>query len=263
MIIWLLYEQRRRRQAETAALQRANELARLNRVATAGQLSASIAHEIRQPLTAVAANCGTALAWIKHKVPNLEKAHAALERAISGTRRAEDVIKGMRAMFNKESTERKTVDLNDLVSQVLALTAHTINANKIVLQTSLADDLPPLVMVDAIQLQQVILNLIMNAVEAMGSSDQRVKRLRIATAIDPGGDVVLTVEDSGPGIDPKVAGKIFEPFVTTKSGGMGMGLSICKSIIEAHDGRLTAGPAERGTRFEIVLPLVRQGRHAR
>ena len=264
MIMWLLYEQRRRRYAETTALQRANELARLNRVATAGQLSASIAHEIRQPLTAIAANCGTALAWIEHNVPNLEKARAALQRAMSGTRRAEDVIKGMRAMFGKESTERKTVDLNDLVSQVLALTAHTINANKIVLQTSLADDQPPLVMVDAIQLQQVILNLIMNAVEAMGSSDQLVKRLRIATGIDPDGNVVLTVEDSGPGIDPKVAGRLFEPFVTTKSGGMGMGLSICRSIIEAHDGRLTAGPAgQRGTRFEVVLPLVRQGRRAR
>jgi signal transduction histidine kinase len=215
--------------------------------------------EIRQPLTAIVVNCSAALAWLKRTAPDLGRAQEALQDAVAASSLLEDVIRGMRAMFGNESTTRSPVDLNELVRQVLTLTAHQIASNKIVTQTNLTDDVRPVVMADPIQLQQVILNLIMNAIEAMSSSDQGTRTLRLATGIDQARNGVLIVEDSGPGIDPKIADKLFEPFVTTKSGGMGMGLSICKSIIEAHGGKLAAGAGEqRGTRFQITLRLVRK-----
>jgi signal transduction histidine kinase len=255
LISWLIYEHWRRQRAEAESSQRANELARMNRYATAGELSASIAHEIRQPLAAIAFSGSAGLNWLKSKVPDLDEVRAVLETIVSESHRADDVISSVRAMFRNESATRTEVNLNDLVQQVIALAERPINTNSIALKMRLADNPPPVVMADPVQLQQVILNLVMNAIEALCSSDHLARILRIETSIDPDGTVFLTVEDSGPGFDAKVADNLFHPFVTTKPKGMGMGLSICKSIVEKHGGELTATSGKpRGATLRIALP---------
>ena len=253
LISWLIYEHWRRQVAETNSLQRLNELARMNRFATAGALSASIAHEIRQPLAAISIASSAGLNWLKNAVPNLDEARAALQSVVAESHRADEVIKGVRAMFSRKSTVHSRLDLNELVHQVIVLTARAIDANHIVVRTSFCEE-TPIISADLVQLQQVVLNLIMNAVEAMSSSNDGARILHVETAIDDG-NVVLTIEDSGPGLDPRVAAKLFSPFVTTKPGGMGMGLSISKSIVEQHEGQLTAvSRAPRGMIFRLTLP---------
>ena len=158
LIGWLIYEYRRRQIAEADSLQRVNELARMNRFATAGELSASIAHEIRQPLAAISLSGQAALSWLKRQVPNLDEVRNVLETVITESHHADDVIKSVRAMFKHESTGRSEVNLNELIQQVIAVTARPIDSNNIVLKTNLADDVPPLIMADPVQLQQVILN---------------------------------------------------------------------------------------------------------
>jgi signal transduction histidine kinase len=260
LISWLLYEHWRRQTAEAASAQQMLELARMNRYATAGELSASIAHEIRQPLAAIAASGGAGLNWLKRQVPDLEEVRLTLETIVKESHRADDVVKGVRAMFKNELTLRTKVDLNEVVEQVLVLTARSMDANNIVVQTSLSRDPPPIVTVDPVQIQQVILNLIMNSIEAIGTSNHWMRTVRVETWIDEAGFVVLTVADSGPGFDAKVADDVFAPFVTTKPNGMGMGLSICKSIIEKHGGELTAEAASpRGAVFRVVLPTEEAG----
>jgi signal transduction histidine kinase len=255
LICWLIYEHWRRQVAEADALHRMAELARLNRFATAGQLAAAIAHEIRQPLSAIASSGNAGLNWLKRRVPNLEEARSALRAVVDQSHRADDVIKSVRAIFNNERSVRTQVNLNALVEQVLTLTRRMINSSNIVLDTKLASDPQPLVMGDPVQLQQVILNLIMNAIEAMTASDQWPRLLRIETGSDAASGVWLAVTDSGPGFDLKLGQSFFAPFVTTKSEGMGMGLSICKSIVEQHQGKLTASPATpRGAMLRIELP---------
>jgi signal transduction histidine kinase len=255
LITWLLYEHRRRQTAEAQSIQHMHEIARMNRLATAGQLSASLAHEIRQPLAAIATSGSAGLNWLDNKVPDLNEVRIALQTVVRQSHRADDVIKGVRAMFSHDSTARETVDLNVLVRQVLALTTRAISSNNIALTTTLADDPPPLVVADPVQLQQVVLNLIMNAVEAMAASDPWARILNVETKVGQTGTVFLTVADSGPGFDPKVTEKMFSPFVTTKAQGMGMGLSICKSIIEQHGGQLTAVSTKpRGALLTVALP---------
>jgi C4-dicarboxylate-specific signal transduction histidine kinase len=231
----------------------------MNRVETAGQLTASIAHEVRQPLGAMVANAGAGLRFLKANVPDLDEARRAFQKIVDDGHRTDDLIKNIRSIFNRGSTPQTKVDVNETIKQVLTITTRAIDSNKIALETSLMENPRPFVMANPVQLQQVIMNLIMNAVEAMSSSDQWALILKLKTAIDSTDTVVITVADSGPGIDPKVADRIFEPFLTTKSGGMGMGLSICKSIIEAHEGKLTTRPGEpRGTVFQIDLPLIKE-----
>ncbi len=255
LITWLIYEHWRRHNAEVKVRTAMTELAHMNRAATVGEMTASIAHEIRQPLAAVAVAGQTALNWLKRRVPDVEEAKAAMQNVIQEAHRADDVIKNIRAMFKKEEVPRTTVDVNELIEQVLILAKPTIDSNHVVLETDLMDSPRPLALGDVIQLQQVLLNLVNNSVEAMGSSD-RARVLQIRTDTSSGQVALVTVADSGPGIDPKIADKLFEPFATTKSGGMGMGLSICKSIIEAHGGKLTAGPAKPfGALFVISLPI--------
>jgi signal transduction histidine kinase len=255
LIAWLLYEHRRRQAAETRSMQQMTELARVNRLTTAGQLSASLAHEIRQPLTAISTSGSAGLNWLNNKVPDLDKARVALQTVVAQCQRVDDVIKGVRAMFNKDATVRTKVDLSELVEQVLALTSRAIAANNIVLDTKFLNDPPALVMADPVQLQQVVLNLIMNAVEAMATSGHWARLLRIETRMNGTGAVMLTVADSGPGFDAKVAANPFTPLVSTKVQGMGMGLSICKSIVEQHGGQLTATSAQpRGALLTLVLP---------
>ena len=251
----LLYEYRRRRRAEAGAIKLQSDLARLNRVATVGELTASIAHEIKQPLTAMVTHGGAGLRWLQNKIPDLNEARLALQRIVSEGHRADAIITNIRAMFSHESTPRVLVDVNEVVQQVLALVTHRIGANNIALETNFAKKTVPYVRADPVQLQQVILNLIMNAVEAMDVSADRARVLRLRTEVDPSDFVLITIADTGPGIDPNIADKIFQPFFTTKPGGMGMGLAVCKSIIEAHEGRLTAAPGEpRGAVFQISLP---------
>src|SRR6185312_8537911 len=237
----LLYEHRRRQIAEAHSLQRVNELAQMNRFATAGELSASIAHEVRQPLSAISVSGEAGLRWLKGEVPDFDEVRKALEAVIAESHHADHVLKSVRAMFKQEATARTKVNLNDLIQQIIAVAKGPIESNNIVVETNLTDGVPPIVMADAVQLQQVILNLVMNAVEAMShSGEMRVLRLR--TEPGPARTVVARVVDSGPHVDPEVVNKMFQPFFTTKSSGMGMGLSICKTIVEAHGGQLTASP---------------------
>jgi signal transduction histidine kinase/ABC-type uncharacterized transport system substrate-binding protein len=255
LIVDLLYEHRRRQRAEAQSLQRVNELARMNRFATAGELSASIAHEVRQPLSAISVSGEAGLRWLKRQKPNLDEVRMALEAVVKESHHADDVLKSVRAMFKQESTARTKVNLNDLIQQVIAVAKGPIESNNIVVETNLTDSVPAIVMADPVQLQQVIFNLVMNAVEAMShSGETRVLRLR--TEPGPARTVVVRVVDSGPRVDPKVVNKMFQPFFTTKSSGMGMGLSICKTIVEAHGGQLTASANNpRGMEFKITLPL--------
>ena len=255
LITWLLYEHWCRQAAEARSMQQMNELARMNRLATAGQLSASLAHEIRQPLAAIASSGSAGLNWLDNKVPDLDEVRTALQTVVRQSHRADDVIKGVRAMFSHDSTVRERVNLNELIEQVLALVSRSISGNNIALETKLKDDPPPFVMVDPVQLQQVVLNLIMNAIEAMVASDHWVRMLQIETRTGETGAVIFTVADSGPGFDAKVAEKLFTPFVTTKAQGMGMGLTICKSIVEQHGGQLTGTSIKpRGAMLTLVLP---------
>jgi signal transduction histidine kinase len=255
LIVGLLYEHRRRQIAEAHSLQRVNELARMNRFATAGELSASIAHEVRQPLSAISVSGEAGLRWLKREVPDFDEVRKALEAVIAESHHADHVLKSVRAMFKQEATARTKVNLNDLIQQIIAVAKGPIESNNIVVETNLTDGVPPIVMADAVQLQQVILNLVMNAVEAMShSGEMRVLRLR--TEPGPARTVVARVVDSGPHVDPEVVNKMFQPFFTTKSSGMGMGLAICKTIVEAHGGQLTASASNpHGMEFKITLPL--------
>jgi len=261
LIVGLLYEHRRRQIAEAHSLQRVNELARMNRFATAGELSASIAHEVRQPLAAISASGEAGLTLLERRDPNLDAVREALEAVIEGSHHADDVLKSVRAMFKHESTTRTKVNLNELIGQVITVAAGPINSNNIVLKTNLTDDVPPLVKADPVQLQQVISNLVMNAVEAMSHSGHRMRILALRTEVDhSAGTVLVRVVDSGPRVDPEIVKKMFQPFFTTKSTGMGMGLSICQTIVEAHGGRLTAAPNNpEGMEFQIILPLYQRG----
>ncbi len=260
LIGWLVYEHRRRRLAEADSLQRVNELARMNRFATAGEMSASIAHELRQPLTAIGISGQAGLSWLKRQVPNLDEVRASLETVVSESHHADDVLKGVRAMFKPGSEARTEVNLNELVQQVLAITARSINTNNIVLDVDLTNEPPPLVVGDPVQLQQVILNLVTNAVDAMSRPEHSPRVLRLRTYTDSPETIALRVTDTGPSVDPDVAKRMFQPFFTTKSSGMGMGLSICKTIIEAHGGKLTASPNNsHGMEFQFSLPRHRPG----
>ena len=232
------------------------KLTHVNRVVAARQLTASIAHEIRQPLATIATLSSAGINWLKHKTPNLDEVRGNLDKIVKQVDRADDVIKGVTALFKKKSpAPRKEFDFNELVQQVLTSAAPALASNKVVLKANYIDSPPPVVSADSVQLQQVILNLTMNAIEAMTASKDGASILHIETSIDQSDSIVMTVADSGPGFDAKLSGQIFEPFFTTKSNGMGLGLSICKSIIEAHGGRLTVASREpRGTVFRVELP---------
>ena len=227
----------------------------MNRFATAGELSASIAHEIRQPLASISLSAAAGLNWLKHAAPDLGQVQTSLQTVVDESHRADEVIKSVRAMFRSATTTRAEVNLNELVRQVVALTERAIDSNNIALKMGLSDDQYTVVLADPIQLQQVILNLILNAIEALGSYGGPARNLRIETGADGPDAVFLTVEDSGPGFDKKVADHLFNSFVTTKPNGMGMGLSICKSIVQHHEGRLTATSVKpHGAMLRVVLP---------
>jgi signal transduction histidine kinase len=254
LIAVLFFERRRRREAEIVGRQRMTELAHMNRVATVSELTASIAHEVKQPLTAIVTWGSSGLRWLARQVPDVDEARANLQKIIDAANRASAVTDELRAMFRKDSGRQTLVDVNRLLLDTLSLTNHEIQAKNISVQTEFFESSELLVLADRVQLEQVILNLISNAIEAMSSMpDARV--LRLTSALHNGDGVLITVEDSGPGIAPENLDKIFDTFFTTKPTGMGMGLSICRSIIEAHGGRLWASSvAPHGCIFHIVLP---------
>ena len=257
LIISLLYEDRRRRTAEIESSQLRAELAHLDRMATAGELSASIAHEIRQPLAAIVAFGTAGLRWLEREKPDLAEARKSLSTIVDEGHRADQVISNVRAMFKPDDRPPMTINANKLVRKVLSLSSTDIRKNDTVLKLDLDESAPLLVSGNEVQLQQVLLNLIANAVDAMKPVGDRPRVLGIVSEPVGADTVVIAVQDTGGGIDPKNMARVFEPFVTTKATGMGLGLAICKSIIESHSGRLTvATAAPHGTIFRIVLPRV-------
>jgi len=215
------------------------ELAHANRIATLGQLSASIAHELNQPLTGIITNCGTCLRMLTSDPLDLDGVQEAVRRTMRDGNRAADVIARLRALFNKNEPVTESVDLNEATREVIALSLGELQNRRAIVRTELADDLPS-VTADRVQLQQVVLNLLRNALDAMNTVDDRPRDLLIRTEREEGDRVRLSVKDAGVGFDPHTTDKLFEAFYSTKNDGMGVGLSVSRSIIENHQGRLWA-----------------------
>jgi len=252
MLLAALVEERGRTEQSLRATER--ELARVSRQTTVGAMAASIAHEINQPLSALVTNGSIGLRLLANADSDLDEVREVLKRMIDDGFRASNIISSIRAMFGKERREKSLVSTRDLVSEVLALVRGELESHRVSLQLELHQELPP-VMGDRLQLQQVLLNLIMNAVEAMSSVEGRERSLLVKSELHGAGDLLITVEDSGPGIDPNDMNRIFDALFTTKSHGMGLGLSICQSIIASHGGRLWASArVPHGAVFYIQLP---------
>jgi len=230
------------------------ELAHVNRVTTMGQLTSSIAHEVSQPVAAVVTNADAALRWLDAKPADMEEARQALGRIIKDGNRARDIIRRIHTLIKKAPTLNDRLDINETILEVIALTRSEVLSNGVSLQTRIANDLP-LIQGDRVQLQQVMLNLIINAVEAMSGVSERSRELLIDSEKDASDGVLVTVRDSGPGLNPESSDQLFDAFYTTKPAGMGMGLSICRSIIEAHGGQMWAtANVPSGAIFQFTLP---------
>jgi PAS domain S-box-containing protein len=230
------------------------ELAHANRVATMGQLTASIAHEVSQPIAATVTNARAALHWLNGIPPDLEEVRLGLARIIKDGDRAGDVITRVRALIKKAPAQASPVAINDAILEIIALTRGEMAKHDVSVQSHLAEDVP-LILGDRVQLQQVLLNLIINAIEALSGLSEGTRELRIGTGKVASGDVLVAVSDSGPGLAPGALEHLFKPFYTTKPNGLGLGLSICRSIIEAHGGRLWASAnAPRGSTFQFTVP---------
>lgn len=243
-----------RRLSEEALGKLRSELAHVSRVATLGALTASIAHEVNQPLAGIITNASTCLRMLGADPPNLEGARETVRRTIRDGHRAADVITRLRALFGRKGAPTESVDLNEAAREVIALLQSELQRSGIILRTELSDDLPA-VMGDRIQLQQVILNLLRNAADAMSSIDDRLRQLVIRTERDEGKLVRMSVQDAGVGLDPQGVERLFDAFYTTKDDGMGIGLSVSRSIIERHQGRLWATPNDGpGATFSFSLP---------
>jgi PAS domain S-box-containing protein len=234
------------------------ELAYVTRVTTLGELTASIAHEVNQPLAAIVTSGDASLRFLGQDPPQLDEVRAAVKRMISDGKRASDIVQRIRALTRKTEQQSAPVELNNVISDSVALTQREMTSQRAVLHTELTPGLPA-VAGDAVQLQQVIVNLIINGIQAMASIDDRPRELVIRSSRDEAGQVLVQVEDSGVGIDPQNATRLFNAFFTTKTDGMGIGLSVCRTIIEAHGGRLWAssnpGP---GATFQFSLPSIRE-----
>jgi signal transduction histidine kinase len=241
---------RRERQYREAQM----ALAHANRIATIGQLTASIAHELSQPLGAVAINGGAALRWLAKRPPGIDKARTSVEQMIKHADRATHIIGGLRDLTKHNAPRAEVVDLNEAIAEVIALTYSEAVKAGVTVSTRLAPGLPR-VQGDRVQLQQVVLNLIVNAIQAMSGIGEGARELQISiVSIEPEG-VCVAVRDTGVGLRPESLPRLFQPFYTTKPDGMGMGLSICRTIIEAHGGRLWATRCEpRGALFQFAIP---------
>lgn len=230
------------------------ELERAARFTAMGELAASIAHEINQPLAAIVNNASAGLRWINNRPPNLDEVRLVLGRLVNDGGRCSEIIAGIRAMLKKGSQSRAEIDLNELICGVKNLMQSQLETRGVLIQTQLADDLPR-VMADRVQLQQVFLNLFVNAAEAMACISDRERVVNVRSERYDGEGALIAVQDSGIGIDTAHAGRIFDAFFTTKSEGMGMGLSICQSIVQSHGGRMMVSPGNpHGSVFCVILP---------
>ncbi len=242
-----------RKRAEEALRQANADLAHITRVITMGEFAASIAHEVSQPLSGVVTNAEACLRWLAGSAPNNEKACESVRRIVRDGRRAGEVIAQIRALCRKTEIRKQRVDMNEAIEEVLALAQGEVRTRRVALRTDLATRLPP-VLGDRVQLQQVVLNLVMNGIEAMSSVQDRPRELVIRTEEGEDDQVVVIVQDSGTGVDPKIKDQIFDAFYTTKREGMGMGLSISRSIVRDHGGRLWATTNEGpGATFQFTL----------
>ena len=253
LIFGLFYEHRKRRLAQAESMLRANQLAHMNRTATAGELSASIAHEVKQPLAAIITFGSAGLRWLTKQTPNVEETRRVLRRIVDESERASRIIDDIRAMFRKDMKARETVDVNELISETLLLLEHEAKIQRVSVQASLSEA-PAHTFAERIQLKQVLLNLMVNAIESMSSTVSGPRVLAVSSSTDRNG-VLITVQDSGPGIQGEDHEKIFEMFYTTKPQGMGIGLAMCRSIIESHSGRLQMSASGLGgCTFQVFLP---------
>jgi signal transduction histidine kinase len=247
------------------------ELTQVTRVMTVGELIASIAHEITQPLAAIVTNADAGLRWLSGDEPNLHETGQAIRRIIRDGKRASAVVSRIRALFKRTSTETQLLDVNDVIQEVVAIVHSEAERNRISLRTDLADDLPR-VMGDRIELQQAIWNLLVNAIQALSEMSEGTRELCISShqgsqihaersedkgeGLSKPEEILIEVRDSGPGLDPEHLNQLFEAFYTTKPQGLGIGLTISRTIVEAHGGRLWAKPNEpRGAVFQLSLPV--------
>ena len=237
-----------------------SELALVSRVSALGQMAASIAHEINQPLAAIVTSGQACLRWLEREVPQIDGASAAVRRIIDDGKRASGIVQGIRALIKRTAQQQGPVDLNDVVDDIIPLVRREILDHRIFLRLDLASGLPS-VLGDRVQLQQVIINFVINGIQAMETVVDRPRRLVIRSQQGEAGDVLVAVQDSGVGIPPESESQLFDAFFTTKPDGMGMGLAICRSIIEAHGGRVWTEPAigEPGAIFHFSLPPLRPG----
>jgi len=243
-----------RRMSEEALAKARSELAKVSRATSLGVLTASIAHEVNQPLSGIITNSNTCLRMLDADPPNLEGARETARRTIRDGNRASDVITRLRALFSNEELTLELLDLNEVTREVIALALSDLQGNRVTLQSELADDIPSVVG-DRIQLQQVILNLLRNASDAMIDVHDRSRHVLIRTEREDGDRVRLSVRDAGVGVDPESITKLLDAFYTTKSDGMGIGLSVSRSIVEQHGGRLWAEPNDGpGATFSFSIP---------
>jgi C4-dicarboxylate-specific signal transduction histidine kinase len=244
-----------REKAQQALIQSQSELAHLSKVLTMGELTSSIAHEVNQPLTAVVNYGNACLEWLSASPPNLEEARLAAETIVKDGTRAAAVLGRIRALFQKQPLSTEWLDMNAVVQELIALLRHEISKRRVSLQTDLAANLPR-VKADRVQLQQVLLNLIVNAMEATRDTKDRPREIAVRTRRESDAAIRVSVEDNGCGFAPGVGQRIFDPFFTTKPDGTGLGLSISRSLVESHRGRLSAeARPEGGSIFQFTLPV--------
>lgn len=252
-------ENAERLRAEEALRNAQAVLARVDRLTTMGELAASIAHEVNQPLMAVVTNADTCSRWLAQDPPDLDEARQAAERTVNAGHRAADIIRSIRTLARKSTPEMTRLDVSPAIAEVLTLTRGELQRHDVLLETELISGLKP-VLGDRSQLQQVILNLIVNAIETMTADIHHPRVLRVSCRMAQPDEVLIAVSDTGTGLDATNADRIFDAFFTTKPEGMGMGLSICRSIVEAHGGRLWASPnLPRGSVFQFTLPAAANG----
>lgn len=239
------------------------QLAQVSRVMTLGELTASIAHEVNQPLTAITTNANASLRWLDGETPDLDEARQAMERIVKEGHRAGEVVHRVRALVKKGPPVRLEIRLNEVIHEVSSLVLHELMRKNVSLRLEQANELP-VVSGDRVQIQQVVLNLVMNAIEAMDPVTDRAKELIVRTLVHGPEEIKVEVKDTGIGFDPKEVDRLFTAFYTTKPEGMGMGLSISRSIIEAHGGRLwAAAHLPYGAVFQFTLPVGRAGEPGR
>jgi PAS domain S-box-containing protein len=247
-----------RRRIEEALREANAELAHVTRLTTLGELTASIAHEVNQPLAAIVTNGDACLRWLDRDVPQLDEVRDCVRLMINDGNRAAEVIRRVRSLSRKTDTTKTPLPVNDIIDEVVLLLEREILSHQTLLRRKLASELP-LVLADRIQIQQVIINLIMNGIEAMASVTDRPRELTILSQNNEADQVVVAVQDSGIGIEPEHMDRLFNAFFTTKPAGMGMGLSICRSIVDAHGGKLSASRnADAGATFRFTLPVHRK-----